>query len=286
MLPSHCPRLLSPLRHLLACLALLMPPAALAQPDILLAEIYRQGIDPRDYLVSEKYDGVRAIWNGHDLVFRSGQAVPAPDWFIRALPPVPLDGELWAGRQRFEWLSGVVRKLDPVDAEWRELRYMIFELPGAPGDFRERAARIRNIVAASGNPALVAVEQRPGTDHASLKAQMDRIVAAGGEGLMLHLADAPYVTGRSDVLLKLKPWLDAEARVIEVLPGRGRHAQRMGSLLMEMPDGKRFRLGTGFTDAQREHPPAPGSLLTYRYQALTAAGLPRFPAFLRLRELP
>lgn len=276
----------SPLFRLLACLALCLPLAAAAQPDILLAEVYRQGIDPRDYLVSEKYDGVRAIWNGHDLVFRSGLPIPAPDWFVRALPPVPLDGELWAGRNRFEWLSGVVRKQTPVDAEWRELRYMIFELPGAAGSFQARAQRIREIVAASTHPALQAVEQVPGIDHASLKARMEEVVAAGGEGLMLHRADAPYLTGRSDVLLKLKPWLDAEARVIEVLPGRGRHAGRMGALLMEMPDGRRFRLGTGFTDAERDAPPAPGSLVTYRYQALTKAGLPRFPAFLRIRELP
>jgi DNA ligase-1 len=257
-----------------------------AQPAIVLAEIYQQNIDPRDYLVSEKLDGVRAIWNGRELVFRSGQLVPAPEWFIRALPATPLDGELWAGRKRFEWLSGVVRKIEPVDTEWREVRYMIFELPGGEGDFRQRAARIREIVANSGEDWLQAVEQFRVEDSAELKRRMTQIVKAGGEGLMLHRADAPYVTGRSDVLLKLKRWLDAEARVLEILPGKGRHAGRMGSLLMETADGKHFRLGTGFSDAQRNAPPAPGTLVTYRYQTLTAKGLPRFPSFLRIRDTP
>ncbi|PAS97287.1 MAG: ATP-dependent DNA ligase, partial [Candidatus Dactylopiibacterium carminicum] len=117
----------------------------------------------------------------------------------------------------------------------------------------------------------------------ALQRRLETVVEAGGEGLMLHRVDAPYLTGRSDALLKLKPWLDAEARVIAHLPGTGRNQKRMGSLLMELPDGRRFRLGSGFTDRERDDPPPVGSLVTYRYQALTAKGLPRHPRFLRER---
>lgn len=275
-------------RCLLLCLFCFpgLPATLHAQPALLLAEVYRQDIDPRDYLISEKLDGVRAIWNGRELLFRSGQPVPAPDWFIRALPASALDGELWAGRQRFEWLSGIVRKTTPVDAEWRAVRYMIFELPDGEGDFRRRATRIREIVAQSGLDWLQAVEQFHVENSAGLKHAMNKVIKAGGEGLMLHRADAPYVTGRSEVLLKLKPWLDAEARVIAILPGKGRHAERMGSLLMEMPDGRQFRLGTGFSDAMRDAPPPPGTIISYRYQSLTIRGLPRFPSFLRIRNTP
>jgi len=109
-------------------------------------------------------------------------------------------------------------------------------------------------------------------------------VKAGGEGLMLHRADAPYETGRSDTLLKLKPWLDAEAVVVAHLPGKGEYAGQLGALRVRLPDGREFRLGTGFSDAQRKHPPPIGSVVTYRYRELTAKGMPRFASFLRRRQ--
>ena len=207
----------------------------------------------------------------------------APAWFIAGLPAIPLDGELWAGRGRFERLSGMVRKAVPVDAEWRDVRYMIFELPEAPGDFSSRATRIREVVTQARQPWLQAVEQYRVKDAAELKRHMAAVVKAGGEGLMLHRADAPYLTGRSAVLLKLKPWEDAEARVVGHVPGKGRNDGRLGALIVERPDGRRFRVGSGFTDAQREDPPAIGETITYRYQSLTAGGLPRFPAYVRVR---
>ena len=115
-------------------------------------------------------------------------------------------------------------------------------------------------------------------------ARLDAVVAAGGEGLMLHRADAPYVTGRSDALLKLKPRLDAEATVLAHLPGRGRLVGMMGALLVETPSGVRFQLGTGFTDAERREPPPVGAQVTYVYRELTRDGVPRFASYWRRRE--
>lgn len=83
---------------------------------------------------------------------------------------------------------------------------------------------------------------------------------------------------------KLKPVPDEEAKVVGHMDGKGKHAGRMGALLLETPEGKRFALGTGFTDAQRESPPALGSFVTYRYRDRTASGLPKFASFLRVRE--
>ena len=60
----------------------------------------------------------------------------------------------------------------------------------------------------------------------------------------------------------------------------------LGALLVETSDGRRFRLGTGFTDIQRAEPPAVGSTVTYRYNGLTSKGLPRFARFLRVRHDP
>ena len=118
----------------------------------------------------------------------------------------------------------------------------------------------------------------------ALQRRLDEVVAAGGEGLMLHRADALYETGRSASLLKLKPLHDAEARVIGHVAGRGRHAGRMGALRVRSPAGVDFLLGTGFSDAERESPPPLGSWVTFTHRGFTADGVPRFASFLRVRE--
>ena len=277
------------LQALIALGALAATPPACSQspappvPALLLANVYAGQIDPTLYLVSEKHDGVRAVWDGRTLRFRSGRSIAAPLWFTARLPAQPLDGELWLGRGRFEQLSGIVRKEQPVDEEWRQVHYMVFELPEGEGTFAQRALRIQSLVAQAGWPMLQAVEQSPVSDRASLQRRLTQIVAQGGEGLMLHLADAPYSTGRSDVLLKLKPYLDTEAIVVAHLPGKGKYSGQMGALRLQMPDGRRFNLGTGFSDAERREPPALGSSVTYRYRDLTSNGLPRFASFLRVR---
>lgn len=273
------------LRSLLIVLSLLGQAAVVQAevPAILLANVYRDQVEVSRYLVSEKLDGVRAIWDGKSLRFRSGNEVHAPRWFIDGLPGLPLDGELWLGRGSFEKLSGIVRREVPDDAEWRQVRYMIFELPDAPGSFRERAGRIRQIVEQAGVPWLLAIEQYAVADRDALKKRFKEVIAAGGEGLMLHLADAPYETGRSDVLLKMKPWLDAEAVVIGHLPGKGRNAGRLGALRVRTPEGREFSLGTGFSDAQRQNPPSVGATITYHYNDLSKNGRPKFASFLRVR---
>lgn len=253
-------------------------------PALLLANELGPQVDPAKYLISEKYDGVRALWDGKELRFRSGRAVAAPAWFIATLPAQALDGELWLGRGQFEALSGMVRKTEPVDDEWRRIKYMVFELPGAPGIFAERVQRIGELMKQTGWPQLVAVEQFRVADRAALKKKLDEVVRGGGEGLMLHLADAPYLTGRSDALLKLKPLQDTEAVVIEHVAGKGKYTGMMGALRVRMPSGKEFLIGTGFTDAVRKNPPPIGTTVTYTYRGLTKTGLPRFASYLRVRE--
>jgi DNA ligase-1 len=271
--------------HWLASTILALTPAgACAAPDLLLAKVLPAQVDPKHYLVSEKYDGARAVWDGKSLRFRSGNIVNAPKWFVEKLPNTALDGELWIARGQFERLSGIVRRSDPVDAEWRDVKYMVFELPNSEGTFEERYARMQAIERETNWPQLRAVEQFRVADRKALKKRLDEVVKNGGEGLMLHRADAPYVTGRSDVLYKLKPLEDTEAKVVAIIPGKGKHAGKMGALRVQMPDGRQFNIGTGFTDEQRANPPAIGTEVTYTYRGLTNTGLPRFAAFLRVRE--
>lgn len=250
----------------------------------LLAQVARPGMDPRGWLVSEKLDGVRALWDGRLLRFRSGRRILAPAWFTAALPTVALDGELWSGRGRFEQLSGTVRRQMPSDAAWREVRYHVFDLPEDSEPFHRRAALLTQVVRQTAWPALATVEQAELPDPTALQRRLDAVVRDGGEGLMLHRADALRTAGRSDDLLKLKPLQDAEAIVEAHEPGQGRHLGRLGAVRVRAPDGRVFRLGAGFSDAQREHPPRPGSVVTYTYSGTTGSGLPRFATFLRVRE--
>lgn len=269
------------------CAALLGPAmgvAAESPPALMLAGKYRPGLELSAYWVSEKYDGVRGFWDGQRLWTRSGEPLSPPAWFTEGWPTVPMDGELWAGRGRFEEVSGTVRQREPNDGAWRRIRFMVFDLPSHPGVFDERLDAYQALVRGLGVPWVVAVPQEKIADHATLQQRLKSEVRAGAEGLMLHRGDSPYRAVRGDDLVKLKPFDDAEARVVSLVPGRGRHAGRMGALWVETPEGQRFRLGTGFSDAQREHPPSVGTWVTYRYRGLHDSGLPRFASFLRERQ--
>ncbi|WP_297755905.1 DNA ligase [Hydrogenophaga sp.] len=266
----------------LACAAALPRAArAASAPALMLAEVYRPGVPLDAYWVSEKYDGVRAYWNGRQLITRGGEVVAAPAWFTARWPATPMDGELWAGRGRFEMALSTVRRQAPDEEAWRRVRYMVFDLPSHAGPFTERIAAYHGLVQQIDEPWVQAVPQERVISHAALMARLDRVVRDGGEGLMLHRADAPYRALRSDDLLKVKTHDDAEARVIAHLPGKGRHEGRLGALLVETPQGVRFRLGTGLSDAQRDNPPPIGTWVTYRYRGVNASGVPRFASFLR-----
>ncbi len=253
-------------------------------PPLMLAATYRRGMPLDDYWVSEKYDGVRGYWDGRQLWTRGGERVVAPAWFTAPLPAVPMDGELWAGRGRFALAVSTVRSQTPNDAAWREMRFMVFDLPAQEGDFTTRLTALRRLLPLPAAPWAVPVPQLRATTHAALQGLLDKTLRLKGEGLMLHRGASIYRAERSVDLLKVKPYDDADARVLAHVPGRGKHAGRLGALLVETPEGKRFKLGGGFTDAQREVPPAIGSWVSYRYNGTNPGGLPRFARFIRVRD--
>ena len=258
--------------------------APASPPPIPLANVDHQGVKLDDYWASEKLDGVRAYWDGQKLWSRGGHVYAAPDWFTEQFAAHPMDGELWNGRGRFAERAGVVRKAQPVAEEWREVQYHVFDLPLADVSFELRYRHLASLVETSETPYLVLVEQYPVESHSELMSELERIVAAGGEGLMLTRKASHYLAGRSDDLLKVKTHADAEATVIGIIPGKGKYRGMMGSLEVRMDDGRQFRIGTGFTDADRQDPPALCTTITFRYRGLTATGLPRFASFLRVRE--
>ena len=275
-------------RRLLVALGLLPLPRARAAdaiaPSLMLAKVYRGDVRLADYWVSEKYDGVRGYWDGQQLLTRGGRHIAAPAWFTAGWPALPLDGELWAGRGRFDAAQSAVARDSPDDDVWRGMRYMVFDLPAHPGPFDERIPALNTLLATLGVAWVRPVVQRKLADRAALQALLKQIVRAGGEGLMLHRGGSLYRGERNDDLLKLKPYEDAEATVVAHLPGKGRHAGALGALLVQTPAGLRFSLGSGFSDAVRRDPPPIGSQVTYRYIGLNTGGVPRFASFLHVRS--
>ena len=260
-----------------------LPNAQAASTGVQLASDWPPDGSPQGFLVSEKFDGVRAVWDGHRLRFRSGRGIAAPGWFVRGLPDHPLDGELWLGRGQFDRVSGVVRQQRPDDAEWRAVRYLILDAPAQPGTFEVRWQAVQEVIAAANLPWLQQVKQSRLDDSVALQQRLQAVVSAGGEGLVLHRADTLWRSGRSDALFKFKPEPDDEAQVVGYLPGKGRHSGMTGALQVRTADGQQFALGSGLSDAQRRNPPELGSWVTYRYRDRTPKGVPRFATFVRAR---
>ncbi len=250
---------------------------------LMLANLYRPELPLADYWVSEKYDGVRACWDGSQLWTRQGHRISAPRWFTAGWPTQPLDGELWAGRGRFTAASSAIAKDAPDDAAWRELRYMVFDLPAHPGRFDQRLADLQRLLAENKAAWLQAVPQHKVTDDAELQALLLHTVRQGSEGLMLHRGASLYRGERNDDLLKLKQHLDAEATVVGHVPGKGKYRGMLGALQVQTSQGLRFKLGSGLRDADRASPPPIGSQVTYRYRGLHTDGVPRFASFVRVR---
>lgn len=253
-----------------------------AQIEVMLAHKFDPAVcDPTGWLMSEKLDGVRAVFDGKRLFTRNGNEIHAPQWFIDALPAMPLDGELWMGRGRFQETVGAVRKLVPNDDEWASITYQVFELPEADCKF----SQVVNLSAESlhNNPVARVVQQHTCLGVAHLRAFCDTIVAEQGEGVMLRDPDSFYEPGRSEDLLKFKPVYTDEARVVGHEAGKGRNTGKCGALLCDY-QGKVFRVGSGLNDELRENPPALGALITFQYGGLTDGGTPRFPTFVVVRD--
>ncbi len=248
------------------------------KPKVLLAQKWEAHVDPSGWWMSEKLDGVRAYWNGETFFSRQGNEYLAPDWFTEGLPTTPLDGELWIGRGKFQKTVSIVRRQDRGEA-WKDVKYVIFDAPEFEGKFEERYAHFFATFPAGEHPYATALLHELCESHEHLSEELERVEALKGEGLMLRKAGSKYVGSRSSTLLKVKTFHDAEAKVEGYMGGKGKHRDRIGSLKLITPEGVRFSCGSGLSDAERESPPEIGTIVTYRFQELTDAGIPRFPTY-------
>ena len=276
--------MLTHLCHLLRVLwlAFLLPEAYAQKPDVFLLKTYDGSQDVVGWVMSEKLDGVRGVWDGRRLLSRNGQVLHAPTWFTRDFPPFALDGELWSKRADFENIVSIVRTKTP-DARWEQLRYHVFEVPQQVGGLPDRLAVLRDYLRQRPSERIVIIPQIRVNAAAELTGFLAKVSADGGEGVVVRDPARPYKTGRLSSALKVKNHLDTECVVREILPGKGKYTGQMGALRCEMADGNQVNIGSGFSDALRAQPPPMGSVITFKYYGLTKKGKPRFPVYLRVR---
>lgn len=244
----------------------------------------KQDIQLKNYWVSEKYDGIRAYWNGTKLLTRGGHAIALPHALSQLLPATPLDGELWAGRQNFEFISGLARQHTSDLTDWKNIHFMVFDLPAHNGIFKDRYKALNTLH--KNQPTQTfwhVVKQQPVASQTALLNALKKIEQAGAEGLMLKNIHSLYSAGRSQDLIKVKSYQDTEATVIGYKAGKGKFEGLMGSLKVRTKKGIEFYIGSGFSLQQRQSPPKIGAIITFKYYGLTNKGTPRFASFMRVK---
>jgi DNA ligase-1 len=246
---------------------------------VLLAKNY-ENQSPRNWYMSEKLDGVRAIWTGRDFVSRNGNKFNVPDEFKQGLPDIRLDGELWIARAKFQSVVGLVRKKYPQISQWKNVKYMVFDAPEIKDVFQNRLNHLQKLNFPN---HVKVVEHKLCRSANHLDKFENKIVENGGEGVMLRDPLSYYENKRSDTLLKIKSHDAAEAIVVGYKDGKGKHSGQTGALICKNNKGVTFAVGT-VTNAQRDKPPQKGSKITFLHQGLTDGSKPRSPVFLAIRN--
>jgi len=271
---------------LLMSISIVLPVNAEILP-VQLVSVYQSNIQLSEYLVSEKYDGVRAIWKAGNLVTKNGNKIYAPDWFIKALPDVWLDGELWSKRQDFEFIASTVLSQKANTAAWKKIQYKVFDMPNYQMPFIERAAAYTQLIEQLNVPFIHSIKQFQLADNDALSSMLKRLTEMGAEGLILHRKQARFASGRSDNVLKLKPYQEAKAKVRAYVPGKGKYQGMTGSLevvwySVALESEVRFKIGSGMSDKERKTPPEIGSMIRFKYHGLTKNNIPRFASYIGL----
>jgi len=169
---------------------------------MMLAERWR-GDDCAGWWLAEKFDGVRAFWDGAILRTRTWREIHAPAWFLAALPAgVALDGELFGGYGTLSVASDLSRFWRADDPRWRQFTFRAFDWPTTEAVAFER--RVEQLTPLA-NEILQPVQLRRCEGAEDAQRSLAAVVAAGGEGLMLKRPGHCYEFGRSRAWLKVKP---------------------------------------------------------------------------------
>ena len=184
------------------------------------------------WLASEKLDGVRAYWDGRNLLSRNGKILAVPEGWSAHFPSFALDGELYTARGEFEKIQSIVMDKTPNVTAWSEVKFYVFDVPEAGGGLLERLSELEKFILQNPQAGqnLKIIKQVKVKDNAEFEAFAKHIVAEGGEGAVAREPNVPYERKRSKNALKYKKFKDAECEVTAINAGAGKYAGLMGSV--------------------------------------------------------
>ncbi|EES89887.1 DNA ligase [Helicobacter canadensis] len=239
------------------------------------------------YLMSEKLDGIRGIWNGKTLSTRNNNPLNPPKFWLKNFPSFNLDGELWLDYESFEQISSIIHTSTPNPKEWQKIIYYIFDAPNICKNctLLERLTKLQEYLDKNPAPYIKIIPQIKIQDKNHLQSYFQSILDKKGEGIIIRQNDSSY--SDSNHSYKYKPYMDSECKVIGYTQGKGKFKGMLGAIICQANlkgELKTFKIGSGFTQKERENPPPINSIITYKYNGFTKNNLPRFPIFLRIRN--
>jgi len=252
------------------------------KPDLFLLKTYNDKLSVVGWVMSEKLDGIRGFWDGEKLISRGGGVLNPPESWTVNFPNFAIDGELWTKRADFEGVSSIVRRKNP-DSRWQKVSFNIFEVPNQQGGILQRLKVLQDYLQQHPSKTLKIIKQIPVKSTQHLNVFLDKIIKKKGEGIVVRDPKTHYQTGRLSSALKVKKYQDDECVVLEILPGKGKYTNKMGALKCQTKAGKIFKVGSGFTDAQRQNPPKIGSEITFKYYGFTKNKKYKHPVFLKIK---
>lgn len=174
----------------------------------------RYAVDPKGWWVSEKLDGIRAIWTGKELMTRHGRKIHAPEWFYDEFPKnIALDGELYLGRNKFNVVQMTVMDHHKNKYLWEKIEYHVFDIPDATYlTFEEVQYILKNYLSTSCK-YLKVIHQTQVKDLDQLLELQKILVSQGAEGTMLRKPGSSYRVGETSNLLKFKSQMDSNQMV-------------------------------------------------------------------------
>ena len=242
---------------------------------------YEKSKDYTNWVMSEKLDGIRAYWDGKELLTRKGNKIHAPKWFIDSLPTFKLDGELWTKRADFENIQNIVMDKKPSN-KWQEITYNIFEVPNQSGDLFKRLEKVNKYIKQNPNKHLKVIKQIKIKNNLHLEKILKKLISKKAEGLIIRDPNKAYHTRRSKYMAKVKSFQDMEGIVIGIKESN--KLEGFKSLKLRLENGVVFNLGGGFTLKQRKNYPKIGEVVTFKYYGFTKKGKPKFASFLHYRK--
>jgi DNA ligase-1 len=259
----------------------------MSEIKVLLAKNFEpEKLDAEGWLMSEKLDGIRAVWTNGALFTRNGKPINAPESFIENFPKdVVLDGELWIGHgyENFSKVSGIARKKVPIESEWKSVKYLVFDIIEPSLKYEQRVKKYNTVIEKAGVKWLVPVKITVAKNNDHVFTYLSKVESHGGEGVMLRKPGSLYEGKRSSTLLKVKSFTDEEGRLVGYSDGTGKYKGMVGALILKISGDVEVMVGTGLDDATRAKPPKIGSMIKFKYFEKSAAGVPRFPVFIEVR---